>query len=200
MPPITSFTAILSVGATLLHVRFASFDPCTIGKHVLTHSIFSFSHNTFRQLSPLFSAVSAGFIRMRIAAFLNIVFILHLEICFVYLLNMLIKRCVIIDPALILYRCFEQCSVLGCWDGLKYCCVGGKGSSTKEHIYCGSTWERKRGSLRQFGRRGARWGNEIEQYYDHYRNTEWANVASCLGVAVQLGIGEWRQQLNTLKS
>jgi hypothetical protein len=24
--------------------------------------------------------------------------------------------------------------------------------------------------------------------YDHYRNTEWANMASCLEVAVQLGI------------
>jgi hypothetical protein len=71
MPPITNFTAIRSVEAALLHVLFASFDPCTIGKHVLTNSIFSVSRNTFRQLSPLSSALSAGFIRTRIAAFLK---------------------------------------------------------------------------------------------------------------------------------
>jgi hypothetical protein len=84
MPPITRFTAIRSVEAALLHVRFASFDPCTIGKHVLTHSIFPVSHNTFYQLSPLFSAVSARFIRMRIAAFLNVLLNLYLEMCFFF--------------------------------------------------------------------------------------------------------------------
>jgi hypothetical protein len=36
--------------------------------------------------------------------------------------------------------------------------------------------------------------------YDHYRNTELANVASCLGMAVQLGIcGGGRQQLLAVK-
>jgi hypothetical protein len=44
--------------------------PCTIGKYVQTHSKFSVSSNTFRQISPLFGGVSAGCIHMRILPFL----------------------------------------------------------------------------------------------------------------------------------
>jgi hypothetical protein len=67
---ITRSTAIRSVEAAMLHVRFATFYPCTTGKHVETHSRFAVSHNTFRHLSPLFNAVSAGLMCMRIVAFL----------------------------------------------------------------------------------------------------------------------------------
>jgi hypothetical protein len=102
------------VEAAMLHMRFATFYPCITGKHVETYSTFSVAHNTFWQLFPLFSAVSAGFIRMRIAAFFKVMLIRSLEICFVYLVGMLIKGCVIIELALNLYGCFEQCSVLVC--------------------------------------------------------------------------------------
>jgi hypothetical protein len=62
---------------------------------------------------------------------------------------MLINSCVITEPALILYGWIEQCGVLGVETHCKYFHIGGKGSSTKELIHDGRTWERKRSCLRQ---------------------------------------------------
>ena len=87
-----------------------------------------------------------------------------LEICFM-LVNMFINILLITDPALILYGSFENagCQVVGThW---KYFLVGGMVSSTKERIYDGRTWERKRSSLHLSGRQGAGGGNEIEGFY-----------------------------------
>jgi len=44
----------------------------------------------------------------------------------------------------------------------KYFHVGEKVSSKKECIHDGRTWERKRNSLPHSGRRGTRWGSEME--------------------------------------
>ena len=74
---------------------------------------------------------------------------------------MFINIRLIMDPALVLYVSFKNaaCQVVGThW---KYFLVGGKVSSTKEDIYDGRTWERKRSSTHHIGRQGTGRGNEI---------------------------------------
>ena len=122
--------------ATLLHMGYSSFFPCTIGKHVQTHSEFSVSSNSFCQLSPLFSGVSAGSIRMRILAFLCIVDSLPWNVFlfgeYVY------KYSLYYWSGTHLVRWFWKCIVSGCWDASEiFPCWG------KMHFYEGtySRWK-----------------------------------------------------------
>ena len=146
-------------------VPSVSVVPCTIGKYVQNHSAYSVSSNTFRQISPLFGGVSGGCLRMRIAALFVHWVIRCLEMFFLYFVNTFINSFVVINAALIWYFSFENaaCQVVGThW---KYFLVGGKGSSTKESIHDGRTWERKWNSLHYCGRQGTRWGKEIEEFW-----------------------------------
>ena len=97
-------------------VHPVSVVQCTISKYVHTHSEFSVSSNTFTQISPLFSWVSAGCIRMRIVAFFLHWWFVALKCFFLYFVNTFINRSVIINAALILYVGFWKCIVSGCWD------------------------------------------------------------------------------------
>ena len=87
-----------------------------------------------------------------------------LEIFFLYFVNAFIDTFVIINAAPISYFGFENaaCQFVGTY--CQYFLVGGKGSSTKERIHDGRTWERKRSSLHHSGEQGAGGGNEIEGY------------------------------------
>ena len=85
--------------------------------------------------------------------------------CFFELVNMYINSCVIVDPAFILYVGFENAACQFVGTHWKYFRVVGEGSSAKERIHGGRTYERKRSSLPHTGRKRARRGNEFEGYY-----------------------------------
>jgi hypothetical protein len=106
---LTRFTAIRPVVAALLHDGYASFDHCTICKHVQTYSKCYVCRNTFWQLSP---TLQRGINWVDTETYRS----------------MLINSCVITNPALTLYGCFVPCVAQVCnrlpLMGLDHVCAG----------------------------------------------------------------------------
>jgi hypothetical protein len=85
-----------------------------------------------------------------------------LEMLSLYIVNTFVNSCVIINSTLIWYFCFEKAACQFVGTDCKYFLVGGKGSSKKEHIHDGRTWEWKWNSLQFSMGQGAVRDNEIE--------------------------------------